>query len=56
MDTLAIIGFGSFATAWRTLQGYEVMNMIRKGQLKQAKKHDIRAQNQMIAELFGLTA
>ena len=50
------LGFGSFPTAWRTLQGYEAMNMIRKGQLKQAKKHNITAQNQFIAELFGLTA
>ena len=26
------MGFFSFETAWRTLQGFEVMNMIRKGQ------------------------
>jgi transposase, IS6 family len=25
------LGFGSFDTAERTLQGYEVMHMIRKG-------------------------
>ena len=39
------LGFGSFPTAWRTLQGYEAMNMVRKGQLKQAEKHNIGAQN-----------
>lgn len=27
------LGFFSFETAWRTLQGYEVMNMMRKGQV-----------------------
>jgi transposase, IS6 family len=26
------MGFVSFVTAWRTLQGYEAMNMLRKGQ------------------------
>lgn len=34
------LGFGSYETAWRTLQGYEAMNMIRKGQ-KQTEKYDI---------------
>gem|GEM_PF-5495114 len=32
------------------------MNMIRKGQVKTAAKHNIQAQNQFISELFGLTA
>jgi IS6 family transposase len=26
------LGFFSFETAWNTLQGYEVMNRVRKGQ------------------------
>jgi transposase, IS6 family len=26
------MGFFSFETAWRTLQGYEIINMLRKGQ------------------------
>jgi len=43
-------------TAWRTLQGYEAMNMICKGQVKAAEKHNIQAQNQFISQLFGLTA
>ena len=30
------LGFSFFHTAWRTLRGYEVMNMIRKGQLRGA--------------------
>jgi IS6 family transposase len=27
------MGFFPFETAWRTLQGYKVMNMFRKGQI-----------------------
>ncbi len=27
------MGFFSFETAWRTLEGYEAMNMLRKGQI-----------------------
>ena len=50
------LGFGSYPTAWRTIQGYEVMNMIRKGQIEGAKKGNIKAQNQFIAGLFGLVA
>lgn len=29
------MGFFSFETAWRTLQGYEMINMIRKGQSRE---------------------
>ncbi|MCP4417562.1 MAG: DDE-type integrase/transposase/recombinase, partial [Chloroflexi bacterium] len=50
------LGFGTFQTAWRTIQGYEMMNMIRKGQIQGAEKGDIQAQNQFIAGLFGLAA
>jgi transposase-like protein len=50
------LGFASYQTAWRTLQGYEVMNMTRKGQVAGAGKHNIQAQNQFISQLFGLTA
>jgi len=50
------LGFGSYPTAWRTIQGYETMNMIRKGQIKGTEKGNIAAQNQFIAGLFGLTA
>lgn len=49
-------GFGSFATAERTLQGYAVMNMIRKGQLGDAEKGDVLSQNAVIDQLFGLAA
>jgi transposase, IS6 family len=36
------LGFFSGETAWPTLQGYEVMNMIRKGQIEDVAKGNIR--------------
>jgi transposase-like protein len=48
------LGFFSYPTAWRTIRGYETINMIRKGQVKGADKGNISAQNQFIAGLFGL--
>ena len=50
------LGFFSYPTAWRTLQGYEMMNMIRKGQIQGVNKGNIQAQNQFIVGLFGLAA
>ncbi len=50
------LGYGSYPTAWRTIQGYETMHMIRKGQIEEAEKGNITAQNQFIAKLFGLAA
>jgi transposase, IS6 family len=34
------LGFFSFETAWRTLQGNELMNMVRKGQMCGVEKGD----------------
>lgn len=50
------LGFFSFDTAWRTLQGYEAMHMIRKGQVKGVDKGNIRGQVRFIATLFGVAA
>jgi len=50
------LGFFSFETAWRTLRGYEAMNMMRKGQIQGVEKGDIRCQVTFIATLFGVTA
>ncbi len=50
------LGFFSFQTAWRTLQGYEVMNMIRKGQMRGVDKQDSTGQKAFIASLFGVAA
>ena len=46
------LGFGSFNTARRTLKGYEAMNMIRKGQIKDAEKGDVMGQISFINEIF----
>jgi IS6 family transposase len=48
------LGFGSYPTAWRTIQGYETMYMIKEGQIKGIAKGNIQAQNKFIAGLFGL--
>ena len=48
------LGFGSFETAKRTLQGYEVMHMLRKGQVRGADRGDVLAQNAAIAALFNV--
>jgi transposase, IS6 family len=50
------LGFFSFETAWRTLQGYEVMHMIRKGQVQGVEKGNCRRQITFIASLFGVAA
>jgi transposase-like protein len=50
------LGFGAFATAQRTLQGYEALYMIRKGQLEGIAKGDVLAQNRVINQLFGVAA
>jgi IS6 family transposase len=49
-------GYGSFSSAWRTLQGIEAMNMIRKGRARWVAKEDAIAQASFIAELFGIAA
>jgi transposase-like protein len=49
-------GYGSFPTAWRTLQGIEAMQMIRKGRVRWLPKGDSIAQASFIAELFGIAA
>jgi transposase-like protein len=50
------LGFGSFPTAQRSLQGYEAMPMIQKGQLHGTGKRDHLTQNRIIAQRFGLVA
>jgi transposase-like protein len=49
-------GYGSFPTAWRTLQGIEAVHMIRKGRVRWVAKGDAIAQSRSIAELFGIAA
>jgi transposase, IS6 family len=50
------MGFFSFETAERTLQGYEVMHMMRKGQVRGVGKGDIPGQVAFTARLFGVVA
>ena len=50
------LGFGGFWTARRTLAGFEAMAMIRKGQVRNIRGNDIRAQSKFIAELFQIAA
>ena len=49
-------GYGSFQSAWRTLQGIEAVAMIRKGRVRWLAKGDAVGQAHFIAELFGLAA
>jgi hypothetical protein len=49
-------GYGSFQSAWRTLQGIEAVNMIRKGRVKWLTKGDVVGQALFIDALFGLAA
>lgn len=50
------LGFGSFNTARRTIQAYEAMNMIRKGQIKNVEKGDVMGQISLINKIFGVAA
>jgi transposase, IS6 family len=50
------LGFGSFDIARRTIQGYEAMNMFRKGQIKAIEKGDAIGQISFIHQIFGVAA
>jgi transposase-like protein len=52
----ASLGFRSFDGAQRTIQGYEAMNMIRKGQVRWLAKGDITKKVRFIKVTLGLTA
>ena len=48
--------FREFRAARRTIEGYEAMHMIRKGQARGVSGADIRQQNEFIDRLFDLAA
>jgi len=50
------LGFKSFNTARRTIKGYEVMQMLRKGQVIGVAKGDVLAQLNFMAQIFGVIA
>jgi transposase, IS6 family len=47
-------GYGSFQSAWRTLQGIETMHMINKGRVRWLPKGDAVGQAHFVASLFGI--
>src|SRR5262245_54211023 len=49
-------GFREFQAARRTIQGYEAMHMIRKGQVRRLSGADVRGQIQFIKKLFEVAA
>ena len=52
----ACLGYRSFDTAERTLQGVEAVNMLRKGQVKRLDRRDAISQAKFIESLFGIAA
>ena len=48
------IGLFSLETAWRTLQGDELMNMLRKGHVQGVGKGDVGGQVALLATLFAV--
>ena len=49
-------GYGSFKSAWRTLEGIETLSMIRKGRVRWVAKGGVVAEGQFIAVLFAVAA
>jgi transposase-like protein len=49
-------GFREFHSARRTVQGYEAMHMMRKGQARWVSGSDVRRQIQFINKLFDVVA
>ena len=49
-------GYGSFRTAWHTLQGIEAVHMIRKGRVRWLAKDDSVGQGLFINSLFSVAA
>ena len=47
-------GYGSFQSAWRTLQGIETMHMINKGRVRWLLRGEVPGQAQFVASLFGI--
>jgi len=52
----ARLGFRSPEGASRTIEGYEAMHAIRKGQIRWLDKGDVIGQRPFIHALFGIAA
>ena len=48
------MGFGSFNTARRTITGYEIMNMMRKGQILGVPKGAVKERVLFLNQIFGV--
>ena len=53
---IACLGYRSFDTAERTIQGVEAINMMRKGQVKRLDRSDTAGQAKFVASLFQIAA
>jgi transposase-like protein len=52
----ACLGYRSFDTTERTIQGVEAVNMMRKGQVKRLDRSDAMGQARFVESLFGIAA
>ena len=50
------MGFGSFNTARQTIRGYEIMNMMRKGQVLGVPKEAVKERILILHRIFGVIA
>ena len=50
------MGYRSFRTAWKTLQGIETMHMINKGRVRWLANGDAVGQGHFVARLLGIAA
>jgi transposase-like protein len=50
------MGCKSFHTTRRTIKGYKIMHMLRKGQIQGVGKRAIKERVKFIAEIFGVAA
>lgn len=50
------MGFGSFNTARKTIRGYEIINMLRKGQVLGVPTGAIKERIVFITQIFGVVA
>lgn len=50
------MGFGSFNTARRTISGYEIMNMMRKGQVLGVPKGAVKERVLFLNQIFAVVA
>ena len=53
---MASLGFRSAEGALSTIEGYEAMHLIRKGQIRWLPKGDVVGQRRFIHILFGIAA